>query len=66
MLLTVNGEGTLVPDGCTVAGLLELQGLSNRPCAVEVNREVVPRREHSSRNVTAGDVIEIVTLVGGG
>ena len=66
MLLTVNGEGLEVPDGCTLERLLELQGLSQRPCAVEVNREVVARGLHASRNVVDGDVIEIVTLVGGG
>lgn len=66
MLLTVNGESILVPEGCTVAGLLELQGLHERPCAVEVNREVVPRREHQAKNFATGDVVEIVTLVGGG
>ena len=66
MLLTVNGEGLDVPEECTVERLLELQGLSERPCAVEVNQEVVARKFHASRNVTEGDVIEIVTLVGGG
>ena len=66
MLLTVNGESTHVPDGCTVTGLLKLQGLDTRPCAVEINRTVIPYREHPSKNFIAGDVVEIVTLVGGG
>jgi thiazole synthase len=34
--------------------------------AVEVNRRVIPRQEHESCRLQEGDVVEIVTLVGGG
>jgi len=34
--------------------------------AVEVNRRVVPRRDHAATLLQDGDSIEIVTLVGGG
>jgi thiamine biosynthesis protein ThiS len=33
---------------------------------VEVNRSLVPRRERDARELRDGDVVEIVTLVGGG
>jgi len=35
-------------------------------CAVEVNRRVIPRRDHATATLVDGDRIEIVTLVGGG
>jgi len=33
---------------------------------VEVNREIVPRAQHSRNSLQQGDVVEIVTFVGGG
>lgn len=55
-----------LPAGCTVAGLLEGQGLSGRRVAVEVNREIVPRSAHASRALVAGDRVEVVHALGGG
>jgi thiamine biosynthesis protein ThiS len=37
-----------------------------RAYAVEVNRAVLSRRDHADRSVQNGDIVEIVTLVGGG
>ncbi len=64
--ITLNGEPREVPDGSTIAELLEELEINNRYCAVERNQEIVPREEHSEALVVAGDQIEIVTLVGGG
>jgi sulfur carrier protein len=66
MDVTLNGEVRAVPDGLTVRALLDHLGLTEGPVAVEINREVVPRAEHASRGVVAGDAIEVVHLVGGG
>ena len=66
MQITVNGEAREVDNGITVRGLVEHLGLTDGPVAVERNREVVPRAEHPSTELAAGDVIEIVHFVGGG
>ena len=66
MQITVNGELREVPGGITVRGLIEILGLTAGPVAVERNREVVPRAEHLSTELAAGDVLEIVLFVGGG
>ena len=66
MNVTMNDNQVEIKDGQTVAELLEDQGLAGRPCAVEVNRELVPKREHPSRTLAEGDRVEVVTLVGGG
>jgi sulfur carrier protein len=63
--ITVNGAGVDFESPPTVAELLVHLGTTG-PCAVEVNRDVVPRREHAERPLADGDVVEIVTLVGGG
>ena len=66
MEITVNGERREVPEPLTVRGLVEILGLTDGPVAVERNREVVPRAEHASTALQAGDVLEIVHFVGGG
>ncbi|MGD9127698.1 MAG: sulfur carrier protein ThiS [Planctomycetia bacterium] len=50
----------------TVAALLAELNMADRPVAVEVNRELVTRAEHESCPLNEGDIVEIVTLVGGG
>jgi sulfur carrier protein len=64
--ITVNGEPQEVPDGMTVAALLEHLGKNPRFLAVERNLELVPRTEHAVTTLRDADALEIVTLVGGG
>jgi sulfur carrier protein len=64
--ITVNGQPRQVPEGRTVEGLLADLKMAGSPCAVEVNRALVPKRQHAQRTLCDGDSVEIVTLVGGG
>jgi len=66
MQTTVNGEPRTVPEATTIATLLAELGLTDRPCAVEVNRRVIPRAQHPRHSLAEGDAIEIVSMVGGG
>ncbi len=66
MQLTVNGDPRTVSDTSSVADLLDALKLDRRRVAVEVNRELVPRTRHAEHRLASGDVVEIVTLVGGG
>lgn len=66
MQLTVNGELRVLPDVRTVADVLRALGLDRAPCAVEVNRALVPKPHHATAEVREGDHLEVVTLVGGG
>lgn len=66
MTINVNNKPLDVPDGATVESLLTQLGLGNAPCAVEVNRVLVPKRLHPQSVLHDGDQVEIVTLVGGG
>lgn len=66
MRLTINGEVHDVPAGLTLAGLVEHLGLVDGPVAIERNRAVVPRQQHTTVRVEPGDVLEIVHFVGGG
>jgi len=64
--VVINGETRTVAQGTTVATLVESLGLGDRRVAVERNREVIPRAEHGSTVLAAGDRLEVVTFVGGG
>ena len=66
MRVTVNGKEVSAPPGQSVRDLLSDLGLGTRAVAVELNKEVIPRRQHGAARLGDGDVIEIVTLVGGG
>jgi thiamine biosynthesis protein ThiS len=64
--IEVNGESRRVPDGLSVAGLLERLDVDRRAVVVELNRRVVRRADLDDVRVGAGDRVEIVRFVGGG
>jgi thiazole synthase len=64
--ITVNGERQTLPEGVTIAQVLDRLGFDRRRIAVEVNREVVPLARHADQLLGDNDAVEIVTLVGGG
>jgi sulfur carrier protein len=66
MQINANGQPRDIPEGTTVAGLLDALKLTGKPVAVEVNLELVPRQQHAEHRLAEGDRVEIVTLVGGG
>jgi sulfur carrier protein len=66
MKICVNGEEVVVDHPLNVRELLARCNPGIAACAVEVNRQLVPRKRHEERMLTEGDQVEIVTLVGGG
>jgi len=67
MNLIINGKATqTIDDHPSVRDLVKDLGLVDRAVAVEVNRQLVPRLQHGDTQLNDGDVVEIVTLVGGG
>ncbi|MEX0652569.1 MAG: sulfur carrier protein ThiS [Phycisphaeraceae bacterium] len=65
MNLTLNGK-PYDTDARTVRELVEQLDLGKQAVAVEVNRELIPRKLHESTPLNEGDAVELVTLVGGG
>lgn len=66
MSIFVNSKEQSVPDACSVQALLELNGLTEKRVAVEVNQELVVRGQWPSFKLKQGDRVEIVSFVGGG
>lgn len=66
MQVTVNSQALELPDHASVADLVVHLGLPATRVAVELNRQLVRRAEHANTPLSAGDRVEVVTLVGGG
>lgn len=62
----LNGEKREVAAEWLISDLLRDLGINSRYCAVERNRELVPREQHAKCRLQDQDQIEVVTLVGGG
>ncbi len=66
MHVMLNGEARRIVGGTTVAALLTDLGFGEKPVAVELNADVLPRERYAGTELRAGDVVEIVQFVGGG
>ena len=66
MKATINGEARELPDGTTVAALLETLGTPRSGIAVARNERVVRRAEYETQTIADGDTIEIIKAVAGG
>jgi sulfur carrier protein len=64
--IQLNGESLCLVEGCSLGQLVEQQALSGKRIAIEVNGDLVPRSEHQSHRLEAGDRVEIVQAIGGG
>lgn len=64
--ITLNGVKKTLATPLSVRQLVEQLGYDRRRIAVEVNAEVVPSARHQDHQLSSGDAVEIVTLVGGG
>ena len=64
--IQLNGAAREVASGTTLLALIEEMKLDRELLAVEVNRDLVPRRALAERTLQPGDQVEIVEFVGGG
>jgi thiamine biosynthesis protein ThiS len=62
----LNGEPREIPEGLTLATLLEWLKLPADRVAVERNLEIVPRDRWLEVPIESGDRLEVVHFVGGG
>jgi sulfur carrier protein len=64
--ITVNGEARRCPAGLALPALLEQLGYRPQLVVVEHNGVIVPRAAWPALVVGESDVLEVVTIVGGG
>lgn len=64
--IQLNGELRSCPAGLTLPELLEVCGYRPQLVVVEFNGVILPRTLWSNQVVVESDVLEVVTIVGGG
>ena len=62
----VNGEMRGWRSGGTVAELLQELAIKNERVAVELNLEILDRKDFGQRGLKDGDRVEILSFIGGG
>ena len=65
-MLTVNGKSCEYRGGQTLKEYLLALGHNTDCIAVECNQEIIPKREYEQYILKDGDVLEIVSYMGGG
>ena len=66
MDIEVNGRFMSLPDGSTVAHLLDTMELTGKRIAIERNREIIPKSQYAHTALAHGDRLEVVAAAGGG
>lgn len=65
-MIIVNGKETETPKTVTMEEYLKGKHYRINQIAVELNHEILPKSRYASTMLKDGDVIEIVSFVGGG
>ena len=64
--IRLNGKKRELEEPMTVSGLLTADGYRPELIAVEVNLAIIPKKDYGSTLLAEGDVVEIVSFMGGG
>lgn len=64
-MITINGENVEL-DNISVMEYLTQEGYRMDRIVVECNEEIVPKSQYESFILHSGDVVEVVSFVGGG
>jgi len=66
MKITINGESKEITEEISLQKLLKSLSLPDERIAVELNREVVRKKDWENIKLNDADKIEIIHFVGGG
>lgn len=66
MRIQVNGEARAAVADASVADLLRELDIRGERVAVELNLEILDRKEFETRKLREGDRVEILSFIGGG
>ena len=64
--ISINGNNSEIEKAVSLLKIIEQYKTGNGPVAVAVNGEFVPRSQYSTLTINDGDLIDIVSPVGGG
>ena len=64
--IQVNGEQRDCPADASIGDLLRELAIKTERVAVELNLEILDRKDFDHRNLKQGDRVEILSFIGGG
>ncbi len=64
--MIINGKKRELPDGTSVTKMLLSLNLDPNKVVVEVNQNIIEKRNFADHTLVTGDRIEIIAFVGGG
>ncbi|MBQ1595313.1 MAG: sulfur carrier protein ThiS [Ruminococcus sp.] len=64
-MVLINGKNTSA-DGKTVSQYLEEANFNPQTIAVELNEDILPKPQYGETVLKDGDVLEVVSFMGGG
>lgn len=65
-MLKINGEQHDAYIGMTVSDMLEAETYVANRVAVEYNEQILPKHAYETQVLQDGDVVEVVSFMGGG
>ncbi|MDQ3713954.1 MAG: sulfur carrier protein ThiS [Acidobacteriota bacterium] len=66
MVITINGETKEIGQEVNLTNLLKFFALPHEQVAIEVNKQVVRKKDWENIKINEADKIEIIHFVGGG
>ena len=66
MRLKVNGKDEDLQAGMTVEAYLVSKGIQPQTVAVEINMNIIEKKNYAYTKLSEGDTLEVVRFVGGG
>ncbi|MEF3191696.1 MAG: sulfur carrier protein ThiS [Campylobacterales bacterium] len=66
MIVIVNGEEKVVPEGTTLLGLMQMLGVEEKVMAAAVNMQIVKKEAWKERLLVDGEKVELLQFTGGG
>lgn len=65
-MVKINGKEAADVCGMTVSQYLSANNYNPKHIVVELNEEILPKTEYDSTAIADGDVVEILSFMGGG
>lgn len=65
-MITINGKTVSDSEEVTLEELIVRQNFVKSRIAVEINGTIISKKEYETTKVRDGDVVEVVSFVGGG
>lgn len=65
-MIKINGKEAMEAQGRTLAEYLKSKGFNAERIAVECDGNIIPKKDYDSKMIRDGEIIEIVSFVGGG